>query len=118
MNAKPGVAALAGFLFALPFAAMNAIVANRVEPFFSLIRPGPHTSAHEIALLVFVILLLPAGAYVALRPVLRKGPDGKRRFHVVNGGAAAILLLVFGTLSFTLGSEIYRCEILRFPYCD
>lgn len=46
----PRIAVLLGGLCVLPFLAANAIVANKVEPLFSFIRPGPHTSAFEYAL--------------------------------------------------------------------
>ncbi len=35
IGTNPRAAALTGFLFILPFAAMNVIVAKRVEPLFS-----------------------------------------------------------------------------------
>ncbi len=117
-TSDPKLAALLGFLLILPFLALNAIVGNRVEPFFSLIRPGIHTSPREYVLLLIVLLLLPVGAFIALRPMLRKGADGKRRFHLVNGVIAALLLIVFAVLSIGLGTEIYRCDILQIPNCD
>jgi len=114
----PKSAALIGFLLILPFAVLNVIVAKRVEPFFSLIRPGIHTSPLEYVLLFIALLLLPAGAFIALRPVLRKGSDGRLRFYPVNAATAAVLLTVFAVISIALGAEIYRCDILQIPYCD
>jgi hypothetical protein len=61
---------------------------------------------------------MPVGAYVALRPLLRRDENGRRRFHTANAGAAALLVVVFCTLTVALGAELYRCEILRVPYCD
>lgn len=72
VTSHPAFAALTGTLFMLPLLVANTIVGNRIEPFFSLIRPGLHTSPREHALLVFVLLLLPAGAFIALRPVLNR----------------------------------------------
>ena len=118
MGATPRSAALAGLLFVLPFAVLNAIVGNRVEPFFSLIRPGIHTSPLEYVLLAAALLLLPIGAFVALRPALQKGADGKRRFYLVNGAAAVLLLVGFTAISIGLGSDIYRCDVLQIPNCD
>jgi hypothetical protein len=118
IETNPKSAALVGSLLLLPFAILNVIVAKRVEPFFSLIRPGIHTSPFEYVLLLVVLLLLPIGAFIALRPLLRKGTDGKRRFYFVNGATAVILLIVFAVLSTALGSEIYRCDILKLPNCD
>lgn len=118
MTAKPELAGMKGLLFVLPFAVLNAIVATRFEPFFSLIRPGPHTSGQEMVLLACTLLMMPFGAFVALRPVLRRGEDGRRRFVLFNTVAATLLLLNFAALAIGLGSEIYRCEILRIPNCD
>lgn len=101
--------ALLGLFCLLPFATLNAIVASRLEPFFSLIRPGEHTSPAELFLLATSLLLMPVGAYVALR---------KRTFYLANIAAAILLLAVFTTLSLVLGEEIYRCEILQLPNCD
>lgn len=68
----PGVAALLGALCVLPFVVANAIVANRIEPFFSFIRAGPHTSAVEVLVLAIVVARLPLGAFVAARPLLAR----------------------------------------------
>ena len=48
MNHK--AAAVIGGLFLAPFIATNAIVAHRIEPFFSFIRPGLQTSPFEYVL--------------------------------------------------------------------
>jgi hypothetical protein len=61
------VAAVIGGLSALPFFTANAIVAQRIEPFFSVIRPGPHTSTFELVLLA-VVLLCPPGRGLRRRP--------------------------------------------------
>lgn len=118
LSTRPGSAALVGFLFILPFFVANAIVGNRIEPFFSLIRPGLHTSARELVVLAIVLLLFPAGALVALSPMRRRGADGTRRFYLLNGVIAAVLLIAFAVLSIALGSEIYRCDVLKIPNCD
>lgn len=111
-------AALAGALLIVPFLVLNAIVGNRIEPFFSLIRPGIHTSAFEYVLLAGVILLLPVGAFIGVRPMLGQGPDGRRPRHLVNEIVAAILLIAFVLLTVAAGSDIYRCDVLQIPNCD
>jgi hypothetical protein len=60
------------------------MIGNRVEPFFSLIRPGSQASPLEIGLLAVVLLLLSVGAWIAVRPILRKRSDRKRIFYVLN----------------------------------
>lgn len=115
---NPNSAALIGFALILPFVFLNMIVANRIEPFFSLIRPGVHTSPFEYVLLIIVLLLLPAGAFIAIRPMLQRGVDGKRKFYLLNGILAAILLIVFVLISVAFAEELYRCDVLQIPNCD
>jgi hypothetical protein len=110
-------AAIIGGLSALPFFAANAIVAQRIEPFFSLIRPGPHTSTFELVLLAVVLLCLPAGAYVAARPLF--DPQARRpSAWLVNGTISVVLLVAFVVISTALGGDIYRCDVLGIPNCD
>jgi hypothetical protein len=115
---NPKSAAFVGMLFVLPFVLLNAIVGNRIEPFFSLIRPGIHTSAFEYFLLFTVLLLIPAGSFISIRPVFQGGVEGKRKFYFVNTFLAAILLMLFLALFVELGSEILRCDVLNIPNCD
>ncbi len=115
---RPAFAAVTGSLFLLPFLAANAIVGNRIEPFFSLVRPGLHTSPREYVLLGVVLLLILVGAAVAARPMLGRDDDGNRRFYPVNAALAALLCLAFVVLSLGLGSDIYRCDVLGIPNCD
>ena len=114
----PPIAAATGALLTVPFLMANAIVGNRIEPFFSLIRPGPHTSGREYVLLFVVVCLLPVGAFVAVRPMLRGETTGRRTIYLLNGIIAALLLVAFAMLSIGLGSEIYRCDVLQIPNCD
>lgn len=114
----PRIAAATGALLAVPLLTANAIVGNRLEPLFSLIRPGPHTSGREYVLLFVVVFLLPVGAFIAARPMLRSGMTGRRRIYFLNGIVAALLLAAFAMLSIGLGSDIYRCDVLQIPNCD
>lgn len=117
LRRNPNVAALTGALYALPLLAANAIVAQRIEPFFSVIRPGPHTSSFELVVLAVVLVCLPVGAYVAARPLL----DPRARSvstWLVNGTIGALLLVAFVAISVGLGSDIYRCDVLGIPNCD
>ena len=111
-------AAIAGFAFALPFLVLNAIVAERIEPFFSVVRPGDHTGPFECPLLLIVLSLLPVGAAVALSPMWRGGGDGPRVYSPANILVAALLIIGFLVLAIALGSEIYRCDVLQIPNCD
>jgi len=115
---NPKAAAVAGGLLILPFLFLNVVVVKRIEPFFSLMRPGFHTSPREYWLLFMVLMLIPVGAFIAIRPMLAKGADGERKLYVVNIILAAVLLIGFVAISSALGSDIYRCDVLQVPNCD
>ena len=66
---NPKTAALLGGLCVMPFVAANTIVANRIEPLFSFIRPGPHTSAFGYFLLAAVLGFIAVGAFMTMRPL-------------------------------------------------
>jgi hypothetical protein len=118
MISNPKLAALIGFCSALPFMMLNAIVGGRIEPFISMIRPTTHTSSLEYVLLAFVLLLLPLGAFVAVRPILQKGVDGTRKLYIANAILSVILVAGFVVITGALGEEIYRCDVLLIPNCD
>jgi hypothetical protein len=87
MNSSPHPisSALTGTSLVVPLFALNAIVGNRIEPFFSLIRPASNTSALEYLLLAVVLLCLPIGAFVAVRPILAGRREGRRWTYPMNG---------------------------------
>lgn len=118
ITTNPRSAAFIGLLFVVPLIVLNKIVGDRIEPFFSLIRPGIHTSPLEYVLLPIVLFLLPVGAFIAVRPMLRNGAEGKRKLYPVNGILAVLLLAVFVLISVAFGSEVYRCDVLQIPNCD
>ena len=100
------------------FLAANAIVGSRIEPFFSLIRPGLHTSPREYVLLAVGLLLVLVGALVTARPMLHRRADGRRRIYAVNAILAAALASFFVMVAIAVGSDIYRCDVLGIPNCD
>lgn len=115
---QPKTAAMRGFLFVAPFVVLDVIVGKRIEPLFSFIRPGEHTSVVEYVLLFASLALLPVGAWVAMQPTLQVQIDKKRIFYLANTIIAVILVAVFGLLVVGLGSEIYHCDVLKAPNCD
>lgn len=117
---NPNKSALIGILFFLPFLIMNAIVGSRIEPFYSFLRPegAVRTGIFEYALLAILFLLILFGAFVAARPMLQKGVDGKRKFYLLNFILAVILFAIFLALTIGVGSDIYRCDVLHIPNCD
>jgi protein-S-isoprenylcysteine O-methyltransferase Ste14 len=108
-----GWRAVMGLLFLLPFFGANAVVSGRIEPFLTWMRPEGRTSGREMGVLAVVLLLLPAGAYVAARPML-----AARRIYWASVASAAVLLGVFAVIVIALGEEIYRCQILGMANCD
>ena len=111
-------AALLGGMCLLPFVILNAVVAKRIEPVFSFIRPGPHTSSFEMILLAIVLACIAVGAFIAAG--LLWGGSARRsvRVYLLNGTISALMLVVFVVLTAALGGEIYRCEVLEIPNCD
>lgn len=118
ITANPKWAALVGLFFVAPFMILNAIIGEKIEPFISLIRPDTHTSLLEYVLLFIVLFLLPVGAFIAIGPMCLKKAGAKRSFYLVNFTLAAVLLAAFVFISFGLGSDIYRCDVLQIPNCD
>lgn len=110
--------ALLGFLLVIPFILLNTIVAKQLDPVFSLIRPGAHTSSQEFFLLFSSILLILIGAGIAASPLLKKTRTGALPFYPMNALVATFLLFMCVTLVSELGSEIYQCDILQIPHCD
>lgn len=114
-NPKP--AALIGFLFTTPFMLLNTIAGNQIEPFYTIFKintagafwdyPVGHISA------IVALLLLPLGAFVAIRPVFQQ-----RKVYALNLMLALILLCLFVLISTALAEEIYRCNVLLIPNCD
>jgi hypothetical protein len=117
LSAHPWLAALLGALLAVPFVAVNAVVGHRIEPLFSVLRPGRHTSPFEYVVLTVVLVLLPLGAGVALLP-LRRAAHGRRRFPPLNLALAVLLVGAFALITYELGQEVYRCDVLGLPNCD
>ena len=110
---NPKIAALTGFLFALPFLIMNAMVANQFQPLLSFLRPDGHTSNFEYVLLALVLILLPIGAFVSIRPIL-----AEKKLYILNIILVLILIAGFVTIGTALGTEIYRCDVLQILNCD
>ena len=109
----PTLAAVRGILLVLPFVGLNAVVGNRIEPFFSLIRPGVHTSRLEYVLLFAVVILIPVGAFLTAQPMLRRGTDGKRRFcRECRARGASVHLLRRVIRRFGIG----HIQVRRFGY--
>ena len=115
---RPASAALVGLALLLPLLLLNAIVGNRIEPFFSVLRPGSESSIREYISLSVALLLLPVGAWLALAPMIRKAGDAGRRFRPFNALVATLLLVLFAVISTAFASDIYKCDVLQVVNCD
>jgi len=64
------------------------------------------------------LLLLPVAFVVTLLPMMRKGPNRKRRMYAVNLLVCAVISIPMATMLYGIGEETYRCEIRAIPNCD
>jgi hypothetical protein len=64
------------------------------------------------------LLLLPVAFLVTLLPMLRKGPNRKRRLYAVHVLVCAVIAAPAAATLYGIGEEIYRCEIQGIPNCD
>lgn len=115
---NPRLAAIVALLLTIPFFALNTIVGNQIEPFFSLIRPGPHTSPVEYPLFFTALFLFPIGSLIALCPMFKKGADGKRVIYPLNILLAVFLVGFFLMVFTAMSQEIYQCDVLKIKNCD
>ena len=115
---QPRSAALVGLALVVPLFLLNTIVGDRIEPWFSLLRPGGGSSVREYILLSVALLLLPVGAWLALTPMIRKPGDTRRRISPLNAVIATLLLALFAVISAAFASDIYRCDVLQVVNCD
>ncbi|MGB4780397.1 hypothetical protein [Microbacterium sp.] len=123
VRGSPLAFALLGLMHVAPLLLLNAVVGARIEPLFSLIRPGSRTSPQELVVLSLALVLILVGALVAVTPLRRGGRrQGPRELGaaavVLGGTSAALLVALFVALAAAFGSEIVRCDILDVPNCD
>ena len=51
-------------------------------------------------------------------PAPARAADGRRRFPALNVALALLLVVAFALLTYGLGAEFYRCDVLGSPNCD
>ena len=64
------------------------------------------------------LLLLPVAFVVTLLPMMRMGPNRKRRLYAVNLLVCAVIATPMTATLVGIGEEIYQCEIRGIPNCD
>ena len=95
---------------------LNAIVAERIESFFSVVRPGDHIGPISTSVdRAFAAAGGSSGRAVADMAWRRRWSAG-----VLAGEHPLAALLITGFLvpAIALGIEIYRCDVLQIPNCD
>lgn len=113
----PNRHAFTGFLFIFPFLIANFIANRKVEPFYSILH-SITLGTFDYFLPLLFISIIPIGALIALKPVLKKGKGEKRKMYGLNILTALFLVLTFVLLLFVFTEEIYRCDGLKLPNCD
>lgn len=119
----PGAAALMGLLCAIPLLATNAlVVASANGRSFPWVRAWGLNNLGGFGpgffLFLAILLLLPIGAAIALRPLVGKKGSSRPIWFALNVAVAVLLLAGFVILAIVAGEEIYRCDVLGIPNCD
>lgn len=114
-HASANKAALIGFLFSIPFWFVNFIVALKIDPFYGWLETMPFLRSTPVLPLI-LLMLFPIGAFISIRPLLKKG--AKTKNLMLNIAVSLIMFAVFLLLANILGSEFLNCEILAIPNCD
>lgn len=100
-------------LSVLPFVVLNAIVSQQLQPMLGWIRPTGHTSLGELVLLGLSLLWAAYGAVHIFQPMRSASSWSVVRMIGGLGLLALVLVVTYG-----IGEEIYRCDIMRQPNCD
>ena len=97
----------------VPFVGLNTIVSQHIQPILGWIRPTGHTSLGELVLLGLSLLWAAYGAVRIIQPMRRVSPWSVVRMISGLGLFALVLVVTYG-----IGDEIYRCDIMHQLNCD
>ncbi|MEY3989281.1 MAG: hypothetical protein RI985_362 [Chloroflexota bacterium] len=97
----------------LPFLVLNTIVSQQIQPILGWMRPTGHTSLNELVLLGMSLMWAGYGAMRIIQPIHVSAPWSIVRI-IAGVGLFAIVLV----LTYVIGEEIYRCDIIHVPNCD
>ena len=97
----------------LPFLVLNTIVSQQIQPMLGWMRPTGHTSLPELVLLGVSLMWAGYGAMRIMLPIRVSPPWSIVR---IVGGVGLFALVLM--LTYVVGEEIYRCDIIREPNCD
>ena len=111
--------ALAGLLLFMPVGILLSAIWLDIAVVRDLLTAdGDQPNVLGMTVILGGLLLLPIAFVVTLRPMLRKGPNRKRRAYAVNLLVCAVIALPMAATLLGIGEEIYRCEIRGIPNCD
>ena len=112
-------AALFGLLLFLPIGILLPSIWLDIAVVRDLLTAdGDQPNALGLTVILGGLLLLPIAFVVALRPMMRTGPNRKRRAYAVNLLVCAVIAIPMAATLLGIGQEIYRCEIRGVPNCD
>lgn len=119
----PNIAALIGFLLALPITVLFSVLMFEMKPMEALFKSVLTNDGNMPNILgriyMFVgLLALPVGLVISAWPMVRKGKDGKRRVYLANLAVVLLLLVVMYPIFGGLFKDFWRCDVLQIPYCD
>ena len=111
--------ALVGLLLFLPIGILFASVWLDIAVVRDLLTAdGDRPNVLGLTMILGGLLLLPIAFVVTLWPMMRKGPNRKRRVYAVNLLVCAVISIPMTATLLSIGEEIYRCEIRGIPNCD
>jgi len=111
--------ALVGLLLSLPIGIVFPSVWLDIAVVRDLLTlDGNRPNILGLTVIVGGLLLLPVAFVVTLLPMMRKGPDRKRRLHAVNLLVCAVISTPMATTLYGIGEEVHQCEIRGIPNCD
>lgn len=115
---NPNIAVAVAVLLFVPLFTLNLFAVGNYPGFDHFFRDVFSLSAYSnnplgSAIVHAAVLLLPLGAYVALRPVFVL-----RRALPLNLLIGILLLAAFVVFVGAMGQEAYRCDVLQIPKCD
>jgi hypothetical protein len=115
---NPNIAVAVAVLLFVPLFTLNLFAVGNYPGFDHFFRNVFSLSAYSnnplgSAIVHAAVLLLPLGAYVALRPVFVL-----RRALPLNLLIGVLLLAAFVVFVGAMGQEVYRCDVLQIPKCD
>jgi hypothetical protein len=115
---KPNTAVLVAVLLFAPLFTLNLFAVGNNPGFDHFFRDVFSLSAYSnnplsSAIVHAAVLLLPIGAFIALRPIFMT-----RRAMPLNLLVGILLLVAFVFFAGAMGQEVYRCDVLQVPKCD